>query len=155
MLLSSSNRQYPPFPLLSFFPWPCASDVCYIIFCHVLHIRSWKPGNLFSLTWCSLWWVQIFGDVLACRSYSFVCTVHHFIIIIVQTYLKALYLKNAYRIYFVECVSKIKHILSVIHYIICGAVCVQFTHFSCDDWENIYFVLLSSSNRKYELLPIV
>ena len=39
---------------------------------------------------------------------------------------------------FVECVSKIKHILSVIHYTICGAVCFQFTHFFCDDWENIY-----------------
>ena len=38
---------------------------------------------------------------------------------------------------FVECVSKIKHIFSVIHYTIhytiCGAVCFQFTHFSCDD----------------------
>ena len=34
--------------------------------------------------------------------------------------------------------SKIKHILSVIHYTICGAVCFQFTHFPCDDWENIY-----------------
>ena len=33
---------------------------------------------------------------------------------------------------------KIKHIISVIHYTICGAVCFQFTHFSCDDWENIY-----------------
>ena len=40
--------------------------------------------------------------------------------------------------YFVECVSKIKHILSVIHYTICGAACFQFTHFSCDDWRNIY-----------------
>ena len=40
--------------------------------------------------------------------------------------------------YFVECVSKIKHILSVIHYTICGAVCFQFTHFSYDDWENRY-----------------
>ena len=39
---------------------------------------------------------------------------------------------------FVECVSKIKHILSVIHCTICGAVCFQFTHFLCDDWENIY-----------------
>ena len=39
---------------------------------------------------------------------------------------------------FVECVSKIKHILSIIHYIICGAVCFQFTHFSCDDWDSIY-----------------
>ena len=34
--------------------------------------------------------------------------------------------------------SKIKHILSVIYYAICGAVCFQFTHFLCDGWENIY-----------------
>ena len=46
--------------------------------------------------------------------------------------------KMPVKIYFVECVSKIKHILSVIHYTICGAVCFQFTHFLCDDWENIY-----------------
>ena len=26
----------------------------------------------------------------------------------------------------------------VIHYSMCGAVCFQFTHFSCDDLENIY-----------------
>ena len=44
----------------------------------------------------------------------------------------------ACQIYFVECVSKIKHILSVIHYSICGVVCFQLTHFSCDDSENIY-----------------
>ena len=30
-------------------------------------------------------------------------------------------------------VCKINHILSVIHYTICDAVCFQFTHFSCDD----------------------
>ena len=59
------------------------------------------------------------------------------------------------QIYFVECVNKIKHIFSVIHYTIYGSVCFQFTHFPCDDWENIHFVLLSSSNRKYELLSIV
>ena len=35
-------------------------------------------------------------------------------------------------------VCKIKHILSIIHYTICGAVCFQFTHFSCDNRENIY-----------------
>ena len=38
---------------------------------------------------------------------------------------------------FVERVSKIKHILSVIHYTIYGFVCFQFTHFPCDDLENI------------------
>ena len=35
-------------------------------------------------------------------------------------------------------VCKIKHVLTVIHYTIYGAVCFQFTHFSCDDWDNIY-----------------
>ena len=45
---------------------------------------------------------------------------------------------NACQIYFVECVSTIKHILSVIHHTICGVVCFQFIHFSCAVWENIY-----------------
>ena len=66
------------------FPWLCAWDVCYIIFCHLLYIHSGKTGNLFSWVLCSLWWVQIAGYVLACRWYSFVCTLHHLIIIIVQ-----------------------------------------------------------------------
>ena len=30
------------------FPWFCAWDGCYIIFCHLLHIRSGKTGYLFS-----------------------------------------------------------------------------------------------------------
>ena len=47
-------------------------------------------------------------------------------------------LGHACQIYFVECVSKIKHIIPVIHNTICGAVCFQFTHFSCDDWDKIY-----------------
>ena len=34
--------------------------------------------------------------------------------------------------------SKTRHILSAIHFTIRGAVCFQFTHFSCDYWENIY-----------------
>ena len=72
------------------FPRLCAWDVCYIIFRHLLHINSGKTGILFSLLLYSLWWVQIFGYVLACRSCSFVCTLHHLIIIIVQTYLRTL-----------------------------------------------------------------
>ena len=67
------------------FPWLCAWDVCYIIFCHLLYIHSGKTGNWFSSLLCSLWWAQIVGYVLACRSYSFVCILHHLIIIIVQT----------------------------------------------------------------------
>ena len=29
------------------FPWLCAWDVCYMIFCHLLHIRSGTTGNFF------------------------------------------------------------------------------------------------------------
>ena len=35
------------------------------------------------------------------------------------------------------CVSKIRQVLSFIHYTIHGAACFQFTHFPCN-WENIY-----------------
>ena len=40
-------------------------------------------------------------------------------------------------------------------YSLYGAVCLQLTQLSCDDRENVYFILLSSSNRKYESLTIV
>ena len=67
------------------FPWLCAWDVCYNIFCHLLYMHSGKTRNLFSVVLCSLWWVQIVGYGFSCRSYSFVCTVYHLIFIIVQT----------------------------------------------------------------------
>ena len=54
------------------FPWLCAWDVCYILFCHLLHIHSGKSGILFSSLLCSLWWVQIVWCVLAYRSCSFI-----------------------------------------------------------------------------------
>ena len=93
---------------------------------------------------------------MGCRSGSFVCRLHHHIIIIMQTYLKAFNYSIACQVYAAECVSKIKTILSIIFYSMYGAVCHQLTQFSCDDSENVYFILLlSSSNRKYELLTIV
>ena len=119
------------------FSWLCVWYVCYIIFCYLLHIHFGKTGNLFSLLLCSLWWVQVIGYALSWRSYSFLCTFHHLIIIIVQTNLKTLNLWIKSEI-FVECVSKIRQIRSVIHYTIRGAECFQFTHFPCDDRENIY-----------------
>ena len=42
--------------------------------------------------------------------------------------------------------------LSIIQYM--GTVCFQFNLFPGDDWGNVHFVLLSSSNGKYELLSI-
>ena len=117
-------------------PWLYAWDVCYIIFCHLVHIRSGKTGNLFSLLLCSLWWVQIFGYVWACRSYSFVQYT-----ISLSSLRKLIGRHWTYKMpvrYILSSVINIKHILSVIHYTIFGAVCFQFTHFSCDDWEHIY-----------------
>ena len=72
-----------------------------------------------------------------------------------QSYLKALSYWNACQVYAAACVSKIKTILSIIFYSIYGTVCLQLTRFSCDDRDNVYFILLSSSNRKYESLTIV
>ena len=52
-------------------------------------------------------------------------------------------------------VCKIKHILSVIHYTICyticGAVCFQFTHSLCDDWENIYIYIYTLSYYHHQV----
>ena len=137
------------------FPWLCAWDVCYIIFCHLLYIHCGKTGILFSLVLCSWWRMQMFGYVLACRSYSFVCTLHH-LIVIVQILSEEIEL--------MKCLSDIicrvcewdwAYSLSYPLYNMWGCV---FSVFPFPLWwlrEYIYFVLLSSSNRKYELLPIV
>ena len=137
MLLSLSSRKYPPFPLLSYF----FMVVCLIcLLHHILSLIAYtgKKGICFH-HYCAVYDECRYSDTfwLADRTRLF-CTVHHLINIIVRIYLKAMYLWNACQIYFVECMSKIKHILSVIHYTICRAVCFQFTHFCCDDWENIY-----------------
>ena len=134
------------------FPWLCAWDVGYIIFGYLLHWHSDKTGILFSL----LLMMSSNSRMRFGLQITFVCLYitsshyHHCVNLSEDNELI-----NACQIYFVECVSEIKHILSVIHYTIYGAVCLQFTHFPCGDWEDIYFVLSSSSNRKYELLPIV
>ena len=51
-------------------------------------------------------------------------------------YIKVLHFLNASHMHSVECVSKIKSILSIIFHAIYGAVCIQFTHFSYDDCKN-------------------
>ena len=139
MLLSSSNRKYPPLLLLSYF-----SVVVYLgyLLHHILSLIAYTFREnrefvfiiivQFMMSANSLirFGLQI---VLACL-YSTPSHYHHCANLSEDIGL----IWNACQIYFVECVSKIKHILSVIHYTICGAVCFQFTHFPCDDWENIY-----------------
>ena len=92
---------------------------------------------------------------LACRSHSFVCTLHHLISTIVQSYLKTLNLWNVCKIYFVECVSTIRHILSVIHNTIHGAVCFEIYPFPLWCLREYMLCLIIIINRKYKLLSIV
>ena len=70
------------------FPWLCVWDGCTIIFCYLLHIHPGNTGTLFPLLMLSLWYLQMIGYIMACRSCSFVCRLHHLIIIIMQTYLR-------------------------------------------------------------------
>ena len=102
---------------------------------HILSLIAYtfrETGNLFSLLLCSLWWVQISGYILACRSYSFVCLIwRHW----------------TYKMPVRYIISSVWVRLSILYMCVCvcvcvcgggGAVCFQFTHFSCDDWYNIY-----------------
>ena len=131
------------------FPWLCDWDVCYMIFCHLLHIHSAKNRGFVFITIVQFMMssniIRLF--VHNTISLSSLCK-------LIWRHWTCVNL-NACQIDFVESVSEIKHILSVIYYTIYGAVCFQFANLPYDDWDDIYFVLLSSSNRKYELLPIV
>ena len=136
------------------FLWLCAWDVCYIIFCHLLHIHSGKTGILFSLSLCSLWWVQLVGYILACISCSFVCTLHHFIIIS-SSLCKLIWRHWTYKMPVRFILSSLwvrLSIFSVIHYTIYGAVCFQFTHFPCDDWENILCLIIIIKSEVWTII---
>ena len=72
------------------FPWFCVWDGYIVISCHLLHIYPGSTGTLFPLLMFSIWYLQMIRYIMACRSCSFVFRSHHLIIIIMQTYLKAL-----------------------------------------------------------------
>ena len=137
------------------FRWLGAWDVCFIIFCHLLHMRSGRTGILFSLLLCSLWWVQIFGYVFACRSYSFVqytislsslCKLirRHWTY---KMHVKYILSRVWVRLSIFSPLSLIQYVGLYVFSLPVSLVMIEIIY--------IYFVLLSSSNRKYELLPIV
>ena len=114
------------------FPWLCACDVCYIIFCYLLHMHSGKPGirviiiAQFMMSANS----RICFGLKIVFIYLYITPSHYHHCANLSKYIELVKCLSD----FVECVSKIKHILSVIHHKICGAVCFQFSHFPCDDW---------------------
>ena len=135
MLLSSSNQKYPPFPL-SYFRG-CVPE---------MFVTS------YSVTYCIC--VPREPGICFIIIVQFMMSANIRIRFGLQIVLVCLYSTPSHyhpcanlseNIELIKCMSdifcrvcKIKHILSVIHYTICGAVFFQFTYFSCDDWENTY-----------------
>ena len=155
MLSSSSNRKYPPFPLLSYI----SVDVCLrCLLHHILSLIAYtfgKTGNLFSLLLCSLWWVQIFGYIwLADRTRLFVQYT-----ISLSSLCKLIWRHWNYKMPLRYILSSvwvrliIFSPLSIIQYVGLYVFSLPISLVMIDRIY-IYFVL-SSSNRNYELLPIV
>ena len=136
------------------FPWLCAWDVCYIIFCHLLHIRSGKTGICFRCH-CAVYDECKYSDTFwhADRTRLFVQYT------ITSSLCKLIWRHWTYKMpvrYILSSVwvrLSIFSPLSIIQYVGLYVSVYQFLLW----WlrEYIYFVLLSSSNRKYELLPLV
>ena len=155
MLLSSSNRKYQPYPLLSYF------SVVVCLRCLLHHILS-----LIAYTF------RENRDFVFIIIVQFMMSSNCRMRFGLQIVFVGLYITSSYHhhcanlseyIELIKCLSDIfcrvcewdwAYSFSYPLYNIWGCV-FQFTHLPCDDWENIYFVLSSSSNCKYELLPIV
>ena len=141
MLLSSSKRKYPPFPLLSYF------SVVVCLRCLLHHILSliaytFRENREFVFIIIVQFMmsansrIRFASQIVLLCLYSTPSDYHHCA-------------KLSEDIELIKCLSdmfcrvcKIKHILSVVHYTnhytLCGVVCFQFTQSLCDDSDNIY-----------------
>ena len=152
--------KYPPFPLLSYV------SVVVCLTCLLHHILSLIAYTFWeNLEFVFMIIVQFVMSAniwirFALQIVLVVCTVHHHIIIIVQIIWRHCTYKTLVR-YILSSVwvrlsifSKLSIIQSIIQYV---GLCVFSlpTPLVIIERINIYFVLLSSSNMKYELLPIV
>ena len=137
MLLSSSNRKYPPFPLLSYF----SVAVCLrCLLHHILLLIAYTFRE--NREFVSIIIVQFMMSANSQIRFDSK-------IVFVYLYITPSHYHHCASLYedieLIRCLSdivcrvcKIRHILSVIHYKTCGAMYFQLTHFPCDDWENIY-----------------
>ena len=123
------------------FPWLCAWDVCYIIFCHLLHIHSGKTGFFVQFMMSAN--SRIRFDLLV----VFVC-----LYITPSYYHYCANLSEDMRVRYILSSAWVRlsifSQLSIIQYM--GLCVFSLPPFPWDDGETIHFVLLSSSNRKYE-----
>ena len=142
------------FPIFVIFFRGCVSEMVVLSYSVIYYIYiPGTPGPCFHY-WCSVYGICKWSDTLwpvgRVRLFAdYIISLSSLCRLIWRHWTTKMLVFDA------ECVSKIKTILSYICYSIYGAVCLQLTQFSCDDRENVYFILLSSSNREYELLTIV
>ena len=124
--------------VIIFFSWLCAWDVCDIIVCHLLHNRSGNSGICFHY-YCAVYDECKYSDTfwLADRTRLFVQYT-----ISLSSLCKLIWRHWTYKVPVRYILSSVWVRLSIFSplslYTICRVVCFQFTHFSCDDWENIY-----------------
>ena len=110
-------------PVIGEFPAQRASNAKNVSICwrhhawlclrRLLHIYLGK-ADFFQLLMCSLRYVRTIDCIVTWRSPPFPCTSYYHIISIMQTFLKTLNIQYACQAYSVDCVSKIKAILSII-----------------------------------------
>ena len=132
MLLSSSNRKYPPFPLLSYFSLVvCLRCLLHRILLLIAYIFRENLKFVFIIIVQFMMSAnnQIRFDLKIVFVYLYTTPSH---------YHRCASLSEDIEL--IKCLSdivcrvcKIRHILSVIHCKIRGAVCFQLTHFPCDD----------------------
>ena len=142
MLLSSSNRKYPPFQLLSYFP------VVVCLRCLLHHILL-LIAYTFRENWEFVFIIIVQFMMSANNRIPFVMEIVFVCLYITPSHYhhcanlsEDIELIKCLSDIFCECVSKIRHILLVINYTIHGAVCFQFTHFLVMI-ERIYIYTLS------------
>ena len=154
MLLSSSNRKYPHFPLLSYlFVVVCLR----CLFHHILSLIAYAFRESREFVFIIIVQFMVSANIRKRFGLQIVLVCLH------STPSHYHHCANISKgIELIKCLSgifcrvcKIKHILSVIHYTVWGCV---FSVYPFTSWwlrEYVYFFLSSSSNREYELLPIV
>ena len=142
MLLSSPNRKYPPSHCYHIFFRGCVPEMFVTSYSVTYCIYTFRENREFVFIIIVQFMMSAnirirFGlqIILVCLS-STPSHYHH-----CANLSEGIELKICLSDIFCR-VCKIKHILSVVHYTICRAVCFQFTHFTCDGWENIYILCL-------------
>ena len=141
------------FPIVVIFFHGCVSEM--VVLAYSVIYYKYIPGTLGP---CFHYWCSVYG---ICKQSDTLCPVGRVRLFADYTISLSSLCRLIWRHWTTKmlvrymCVSKIKTILSIIFYSIYGAVCLQLTQFSCDDRENVFFILSSSSNRKYESLTIV